>query len=67
MEGREGKESEEGKQGRMVARERSHNHSLPGPLRGHKDRLVSLSPSAELQVVGEGRLGDWCSSNLRSG
>lgn len=50
--GREGKEREEGKKWRVLARERSLNHSLPGPPRGHKDPLVSLSPSAGLQEAG---------------
>lgn len=51
-------ESEEGKEGRVVARERSLNHSLPGPRRDHKVPLVSPSSSAGLQVAGGGGDGN---------
>lgn len=62
------RESEKGKKGSVVARERSLNHTLPGPPCGHKDPLFhrrlqqdSRRREGELEVR-EGEGERWCPS-----
>lgn len=67
---RKRRESEKGTKGSVVARERSLNHTLPGPPRGHKVPLFhrrlqqySRRRGREDQRIWEGGRGkSWCPS-----